>query len=52
MAEERAAVREEQDRPRSPVDRYFGLTAAGTSLRTEGVAGLTTFLAMAYIICS
>jgi adenine/guanine/hypoxanthine permease len=50
MAEERAAVREDQEQPRSPVDRYFGLTAAGTTVRTEGVAGLTTFLAMAYII--
>lgn len=31
------------------LDRYFGLTAAGTSLRIELIAGLTTFLTMAYI---
>src|SRR3990172_7801073 len=29
---------------------YFRLTERGTTLRTEGVAGLTTFLTMAYII--
>jgi AGZA family xanthine/uracil permease-like MFS transporter len=32
------------------LDNYFGLTAAGTNVRTEFVAGLTTFLTMAYII--
>jgi AGZA family xanthine/uracil permease-like MFS transporter len=32
------------------VDRHFGLTAAGTNLRTEALAGLTTFLTMAYIL--
>lgn len=32
------------------IDRYFGLTAKGTSVRTEIVAGLTTFLTMAYIV--
>lgn len=31
------------------LDRYFGLTAAGTSVRIELIAGLTTFLTMAYI---
>jgi adenine/guanine/hypoxanthine permease len=35
---------------RSGLDRYFGLTDSGTSVRTELVAGLTTFLTMAYII--
>ena len=35
---------------RSGLDRYFGLTEAGTSPRVEAVAGLTTFLAMAYIV--
>ena len=34
----------------SALDRYFGLTARGTDVRTEGVAGVTTFLAMAYIV--
>ena len=32
------------------LDRYFGLKKAGTNVRTETVAGLTTFLTMAYII--
>src|SRR3712207_9128759 len=32
------------------LDRYFGLTRHGTDVRTETVAGLTTFLTMAYII--
>src|SRR5262245_40787096 len=34
----------------SVIDRYFGLTAHGTSVRTEVIAGVTTFLTMAYII--
>jgi AGZA family xanthine/uracil permease-like MFS transporter len=32
------------------LDKYFGLTAQNTSIRTEAIAGLTTFLTMAYII--
>ena len=32
------------------VKRYFGFDEAGTNLRTEMLAGLTTFLTMAYII--
>ena len=32
------------------VDRYFGLTKTGTSVRTEVFAGMTTFLTMAYIV--
>lgn len=31
------------------LDKYFQLSANGTRIRTEAVAGLTTFLAMAYI---
>lgn len=31
------------------LERYFGLAAAGTTVRTEVVAGVTTFLTMAYI---
>lgn len=31
------------------LERHFGLEAAGTTLRTELLAGLTTFLTMAYI---
>jgi AGZA family xanthine/uracil permease-like MFS transporter len=32
------------------LDRYFGLKAHGTSVRTEFIAGVTTFLTMAYIV--
>lgn len=32
------------------IDDYFGLSQAGTTVRTEIVAGATTFLTMAYII--
>lgn len=32
------------------LDRYFRLTERGTTIRTEVMAGLTTFLTMAYII--
>lgn len=32
------------------LERRFALAAAGTSVRTEAAAGLTTFLTMAYII--
>ena len=32
------------------LDGFFGLSAHGTSVRTEVIAGITTFLTMAYII--
>jgi AGZA family xanthine/uracil permease-like MFS transporter len=35
---------------RSFLDRTFGLTEQGTSVRTEFIAGLTTFLTMVYIV--
>src|SRR6266513_2160824 len=34
----------------SALDRYFGLSESGTSVRTELVAGITTFLTMVYIV--
>jgi adenine/guanine/hypoxanthine permease len=34
----------------NPLESYFELSANGTSVRTEIVAGITTFLTMAYII--
>ena len=37
-------------RSRSVLDRYFGLTENGTTVRTEFVAGVTTFLTMVYIV--
>lgn len=38
------------DRAASLAERLFGLSARGTSVRTEVVAGATTFLTMAYIV--
>jgi AGZA family xanthine/uracil permease-like MFS transporter len=35
---------------RSALDRYFGLTQSGTDVRTEVIAGVTTFLTMVYIV--
>lgn len=32
------------------LDRYFGLTQSGTNVRTEFIAGITTFLTMVYIV--
>ena len=32
------------------LDRHFGISAAGSTLRTEIMAGLTTFFAMVYIL--
>ena len=32
------------------LDRFFGLSAAGTDVRTEVVGGVTTYLTMAYIL--
>ena len=34
----------------SALDRYFGLTQHGTNVRTEAIAGFTTFLTMVYIV--
>lgn len=35
---------------KAAVDRYFGISARKSSFSTEIFAGLTTFLAMAYIL--
>jgi adenine/guanine/hypoxanthine permease len=40
----------EEPVPTSAVDRFFHLTENKTTVRTEVIAGVTTFLAMAYII--
>lgn len=34
----------------TPLERFFKLREHGTNVRTEAMAGLTTFLAMAYIV--
>src|SRR5499427_2487427 len=35
---------------RAFLDRYFGLSESGSDVRTEFVAGITTFLTMVYIV--
>src|ERR1044071_10001746 len=35
---------------RSLLDRYFGLAEHGSNVRTEFIAGVTTFLTMVYIV--
>ena len=35
---------------RTGLDGYFGITERGSSVRTEVIAGLTTFMTMAYIL--
>ena len=32
------------------IERYFGIRASGSNIRTEILAGLTTFFAMSYIL--
>jgi len=46
VSEQTTATRPEQ----GALDRFFHLSERGTNPRTEGIAGLTTFLAMAYIV--
>lgn len=50
MATEDVAAVTKRAAPNGFLDRYFGLTANGTSVGTEALAALTTFLTMAYII--
>lgn len=33
-----------------PIDKFFGITASGSTFKTEVIAGLTTFMAMVYIL--
>jgi adenine/guanine/hypoxanthine permease len=40
----------EAEEERSAVDRFFRLSENGTTVRVEVIAGVTTFLAMAYIV--
>lgn len=40
----------EEKKPVNKVDAWFGITKSGSSFKTEIVAGLTTFMAMVYIL--
>jgi adenine/guanine/hypoxanthine permease len=44
------ASRESDSQIVSGLDRYFGLAEQGTDVRTEFIAGVTTFLTMVYIV--
>jgi AGZA family xanthine/uracil permease-like MFS transporter len=46
----RASAKTEDGQFAAALDRYFGLKAQGTDIRTEFIAGLTTFLTMVYIV--
>jgi len=45
-----SATRTAEPQIAAMADRYFGLSQQGTDVRTEFIAGLTTFLTMVYII--
>jgi len=49
-AKARAAARPQPSGFENWLDRYFGIGANGSTIRTEIIAGITTFLTMAYII--
>jgi AGZA family xanthine/uracil permease-like MFS transporter len=49
-AEHRAAGTKAETPFVSAVERYFGLNEQGTDIRTEFIAGVTTFLTMVYIV--
>jgi AGZA family xanthine/uracil permease-like MFS transporter len=44
------AERKVEPRINAALERYFGLSAQGTDIRTEFVAAVTTFLTMVYIV--
>nr|WP_230461172.1 NCS2 family permease [Sphingobium sp. CAP-1] len=50
MTQSQVAEMEAPPSPTGTLDRYFGLSQRGTSARTEILAGITTFLTMAYIV--
>ncbi|MBE6137192.1 MAG: NCS2 family permease [Erysipelotrichaceae bacterium] len=47
---EEAIVEEPKAKNVSKFDKFFGITASGSSIRIEIIAGIATFLAMAYIL--
>lgn len=48
--EEEVVVATEEPQPKNGLDKFFGITRSGSNMRTEIVAGLTTFMAMVYIL--
>ena len=45
-----SAARKTEPQINAVLERYFGLSQQGTNIRTEFVAGVTTFLTMVYIV--
>jgi AGZA family xanthine/uracil permease-like MFS transporter len=45
-----SATRQTEPQINAVLERYFGLSQQGTDVRTEFVAGVTTFLTMVYIV--
>lgn len=43
-------MKEKQAVKRGGLDRYFGITASGSTMKTEIMAGITTFVTIAYAI--
>ncbi|MCP3426758.1 NCS2 family permease [Rothia sp. AR01] len=50
MAAENVRAQETRTRPRSPLDRYFEITARGSTVKQELRGGVVAFVAMAYIV--
>lgn len=50
MKAQETATEEASYKPVGKVDKYFGVTKAGSTIRREIIAGIVTFLAMAYIL--
>ena len=44
------AIEQTSEKKVGKLDKFFGVTKAGSTVRTEIVAGIVTFLAMAYIL--
>ena len=49
-AKRASAARKTEPQINAVLERYFGLSEQGTDIRTEFVAGVTTFLTMVYIV--
>lgn len=44
------AATPEEPQPKNKVDEFFGITKSGSNFKTEIIAGVTTFMAMVYIL--
>lgn len=50
MTQAQTTIQTPEPPPAGTLERYFGLSARGTTAKTEVLAGVTTFLTMAYIV--